>query len=61
MDLSKLFSFEEQLICLMMNDIQFEPFSLAKPNSQWAFIAQNGMEIAQKSTVSFTNFNNGNL
>ena len=32
MDLSKLFSFEEQLICLMMNDIQLEPFSLAKPN-----------------------------
>ena len=32
MDLSKLFSFEEQLICLMMSDIQLEPFSLAKPN-----------------------------
>ena len=32
MDLSKLFSFEEQPICLMMNDIQFEPFSLTKPN-----------------------------
>ena len=32
MDQSKLFSFEEQPICLMMNDIQFEPFSLAKPN-----------------------------
>ena len=32
MDLSKLFLFEEQLICLMMNDIQLEPFSLAKPN-----------------------------
>ena len=32
MDLSKQFSFEKQPICLMMNDIQFEPFSLAKPN-----------------------------
>ena len=29
--------------------------------SQWAFIAQNGMEIAPKSTVFSTIFNNGNL
>ena len=30
-------------------------------STQWAFIAQNGMEIVRKSTVFFTNFNNGNL
>ena len=29
--------------------------------TQWAFIAQNGMEIVRKSTVFFTNLNNGNL
>ena len=29
--------------------------------AQWAFIAQNGMEIAPKSTVFSTIFNNGNL
>ena len=30
-------------------------------NAQWAFIAQNGMEKAPKSTVFSTIFNNGNL
>ena len=29
--------------------------------AQWAFIAQNGMEKAPKSTVFSTIFNNGNL
>ena len=30
-------------------------------HAQWAFIAQNGMEKAPKSTVFSTIFNNGNL
>ena len=30
-------------------------------SAQWAFIAQNGMEKAPKSTVFSTIFNNGNL
>ena len=30
-------------------------------NAQWAFLAQNGMEKAQKSTVFYTYFYNGNF
>ena len=35
--------------------------SIFLASAQWAFIEQNGMEIAPKSTVFSTIFNNGNL